>query len=152
MAIQLGTTVTWRAGGDWVRLTSNEEAEPADIPLPSPTRRGGAALVRDVAGMVVKFFLPSGEGAGTADHLLVGAGCPRARPSRPGAGLGPGFAGELLSSWPGRCQRAEQFGLGVPCGLMDQLAAARRGVDGHALLIDLLLQTAGAVAIPPGCE
>ena len=33
------------------------------------------------------------------------------------------------------CQRAEQRGAGVPCGIMDQLVVTA-AVEGHALLID----------------
>src|SRR5207237_7092546 len=49
------------------------------------------------------------------------------------------------------CQEAEQVASGVPCGVMDQLAAAA-GVAGHALLIDCSTLTVEPVALPEGVE
>jgi len=49
------------------------------------------------------------------------------------------------------CQRAEQAAVGVPCGIMDQLASAA-GVAGHALLIDCTTNVLRAVALPEDVE
>ena len=47
------------------------------------------------------------------------------------------------------CRRAEELATGVPCGIMDQLAAAA-GVAGHALLVDCRTLDVRAVPLPPG--
>ena len=49
------------------------------------------------------------------------------------------------------CQEAEQVASGVPCGVMDQLAAAA-GVAGHALLIDCSTLTVDPVPLPAGID
>ena len=64
--------------------------------------------------------------------------------------LALGFTGAPLQL-ARSCQRAEQLASGVPCGLMDQLAAAA-GIEGHALLIDCSSNRFEPVAMPPGCE
>ena len=47
--------------------------------------------------------------------------------------------------------RAETEGVGVPCGVMDQIAASL-GREGHALLLDCRSLEAEAIALPPGVE
>jgi galactokinase len=151
MAIQLGTTVTLRAGGDRVRLTSNEEAEPADIPI-TVTDPASATphWARYVAGVTAE-VRPVRGGAGCVTTTLpVGAGLASSAALEVALALALGFAGEPLQL-ARSCQRAEQRASGVPCGLMDQLAAAA-GIDGHALLIDCCSDRIEPVAIPPECE
>ena len=45
-------------------------------------------------------------------------------------------------------QRAEHLAVGVPCGVMDQIAVLH-GVTGHALAIDCATETWRAVRLPP---
>jgi galactokinase len=49
------------------------------------------------------------------------------------------------------CQRAENRWVGVQCGIMDQLIAAR-AVEGHALLIDCRSLAIEVVPLPPACR
>ena len=49
------------------------------------------------------------------------------------------------------CRKAENRWVGVQCGIMDQLIAAR-AVEGHALLIDCRSLATEAVPLPPACR
>ena len=49
---------------------------------------------------------------------------------------------------PGILQRAEHLAVGVPCGIMDQVAVLH-GVAGHALVVECAAETWRAVRLPP---
>jgi galactokinase len=126
MAVDLGTTVSGRRGGDRVVLRSAEEPEPAVVPLdidePAAVEPPWA---RYVAGVVAELRPPVGLTGTVATTLPVGSGLSSSAALDSGSPLA---LAEL-------CQRAEQRASGVPCGIMDQLASTA-GIDGHALLID----------------
>lgn len=152
MAVHLGTTVRFDAtGGDEVRFTSAEEAEPAVVPLdvddPASVE---PAWARYVAGVVAEVS-PRAGGTGTvATTLPVGAGLSSSAALEVALALAMGFEGapiELARA----CLRAEQQASGVPCGLMDQLASAA-GVAGHALLVDFTTEVVTPVRLPEGVE
>ncbi len=151
MAIQLGTTVTLRAGGDRVRLVSNDDAETADVPVAvADPAAVSPPWARYVAGVIAE-LRPSRGGAGrVTTDLPVGAGLSSSAALEVALALALGFRGgpvELALT----CQRAERRASGVPCGVMDQLASAA-GVTGAALLIDCTTNRFEPIAIPPGCE
>jgi galactokinase len=64
--------------------------------------------------------------------------------------LALGFEGNALDL-ARLCQRAEAVAAGVPCGIMDQLAAVA-GVAGHALLLDCGANSVSPVPLPQGVE
>jgi len=152
MAVDLGTTVEGTASSrEHVRLSSAEEPDDAVVPL---TVTDPAAIeppwARYVAG-VVSVLRPMTGFVGTVHTTLpIGAGLYSSAALEAAVALALGFDGsphELARA----CQEAEQIASGVPCGVMDQLAAAA-GVAGHALLIDCSTLTVEPVALPAGVE
>ena len=151
MAIQLGTTVTLQPGGDRVRLVSDDEPDPADIPVAvADPAAVTPPWARYVAGVIAELRPPRGGIGRVRTDLPLGAGLSSSVALEVAVGLALGYQGgpvDLALS----CQRAEHRASGVPCGLMDQLASAA-GVEGAALLIDCSTNRLEPVAIPPDCE
>jgi galactokinase len=167
MAIDLGTTVESTAvestavgstavggaaspDGD-VRLSSEAEPDDAVVPLtvtdPSSVEPPWA---RYVAGVVFVLRPATGFAGSVRTTLPIGAGLSSSAALEVALALALGFDGtpvELARA----CQEAEQVASGVPCGVMDQLAAAA-GVAGHALLIDCSTLTVEPVPLPAGVE
>ncbi len=147
MAIDLGTTVTGRAGGDVVELRSLAEADPAVVPLdvtdPSAVYPRWA---RYVAGVVAEVRPPIGLVGTVETTLPIGAGLSSSAALEVAVALAVGFRGTALDL-ARTCRRAEQRASGVPCGIMDQLASAA-GVGGHALRIDCTTLEVRPVAMP----
>ena len=149
MAIDLGTTVTLSPGGSRVVLSSDVEAGDADVPLdvadPSSVTPPWA---RYVAG-VVAVTRPSVGGTGRlATTLPVGGGLSSSAALEVAVALALGFEGSARDLALA-CQEAEHLAVGVPSGVMDQLASAS-GVSGHALLIDCRSLTVRPVLVPSG--
>jgi galactokinase len=151
MAIDLGTTVTGRRGGDRYRLTSDQldgEADWPTDPLGNPPVAGPpwASFVGGVAAELHRIEIerrgpaplvppPAGFTGRISSTVPVGAGLSSSAALELSLALAFGFEGTsrelaLLG------QRAEHRAVGVPCGLLDQLTSAC-GVEGHALLLDL---------------
>jgi len=157
MAIDLGTTVegtavdgSAAAGGD-VRLSSDAEPDDAVVPLdvtdPSAVEPPWA---RYVAGVVSVLRPATGFAGSVRTTLPIGSGLSSSAALEVALALALGFDGppqDLARA----CQEAEQVASGVPCGVMDQLAAAA-GVAGHALLIDCSTLTVDPVPLPAGVE
>jgi galactokinase len=147
IAIDRGTTVELRPGGDTVELASDIEAEHAVVPIGVTEPAAlSPAWARYVAG-VVAVLRPGTGGNGTVTTTLpVAAGLSSSAALEVATALALGFVGtarELALA----CQRAEQLASGVPCGAMDQLASAA-GVAGFALLIDCTTLTITPVPVP----
>lgn len=151
MAIDLGTTISGRAGGDRVVLRSAEEPDPAVVPLdvtePAAMEPGWA---RYVAGVVAELRPSAGFDGNVTTTLPVGAGLSSSAALEVAVALALGFEGTALDL-AHLTRRAEQQASGVPCGIMDQLASAA-GVEGHALLIDCDALTVDPVPVPDGVE
>ena len=151
MAIQFGTTVTFESGGDRVILRSGSEPEPADLPLkiekPSSVSPKWA---RYVAGVIAEIEPATGGTVTVTTNLPVGEGLASSAALEVATALALGYAGppEDLAV---TCQRAEQRAVGVPCGIMDQLASVS-GVRGHALLIDCASNSLTPIPLPGDCE
>jgi galactokinase len=151
IAIQLGTTVTLEPGGDRVFLRSGSDPQPADLPLeignPWAVR---PAWARYVAGVIAEIRPAAGGIGNVTTDLPVGEGLSSSAALEVATALALGFAGapEDLAL---ACQRAEQRAVGVPCGVMDQLASVA-GEEGHALLIDCSSNSVTPVPLPDGCE
>jgi len=151
MAVQLGTTVTLSPGGPRVHLQSEDEPQPADVPLDEPhPATVHPAWARYVAG-VVTTLKPTVGGRGRVHTTLpIGAGLSSSAALELAVALALGFDGppiELARA----CQRAEHLASPVPCGIMDQLTSAA-GVEGCVLLIDCGTETFEAVPVPDGVE
>lgn len=151
MAIDLGTTVSGTRGGARVHLVSDAEAEPADIALsvadPSAVEPPWA---RYVAGVVSVVAPTEGFDGTVTTTIPIGAGLSSSAALEVAVALALGFDGDELALALA-CQQAEQRASGVPCGVMDQLAAAS-GREGHALLIDCRSLDVDPVAMPDGLE
>lgn len=151
MAVQLGTTVSVAVGGPHVRLVSDAEDGDAVVPLgvTEPTSVA-PPWARYVAGVVAEVRPGVGIDGTIATTLPVGAGLSSSASLQVAVALALGFEGSALDL-SRVCQRAEQRASGVPCGLMDQLAATG-GVDGHVLLVDCSTDSVTPIAVPEGLE
>ena len=151
MAVDLGTTVAGEPGGREVRLASadaeGEVVVPLDVDEPAAVE---PAWGRYVAGVVAVTRPAEGFTGDVTTTLPVGAGLSSSAALEVAVALALGFAGSAVELALA-CQRAEQLASGVPCGVMDQLAAAA-GVAGHALLIDCGTLAVRPVPLPAGVE
>ncbi len=158
MAIDRGTTVTGRRGGDRIRLTSaaaegavDRSASSAAHPTPDGPEWG-----RFVNGVITAMQAGRGAGrpygfAGRIDTTLpVGAGLSSSASLELALALALGFEGSALEL-ARLGQRAEHRAVGVPSGLLDQLTVAN-GVEGHALLLDLAADRVTPVPVPVGVD
>jgi len=149
MAIDLGTTVTGVSGGDVVRLRSDAVDGVAEVPLdvadPATVEPGWA---RYVAGVVAELRPGAGLVGTVTTTLPVGAGLSSSAALEVAVALALGATGTPVEIAQ-RCQRAEQAASGVPCGIMDQLAATA-GVSGAALRIDCRSLDVRPVPLPDG--
>ena len=147
MAIELGTTIRGDRGGDTVVLRSDACAGTAHIPI---TVSDPASTLpewgRYVAGVVAELRPSQGFVGEITTTLPLGAGLSSSASLEVAAALAIGDERDPLPL-ARLCQRAEQRGAGVPCGVMDQLVVAA-AVDGHALLIDCHSLEWRAIRIP----
>ena len=157
MAIDLGTTVegTTVEGADVegaeVRLSSDEAPGDAVVPLTVTDPSSVAPpWARYVAGVVSVLRPARGLVVSVRTTLPIGAGLSSSAALEVALALALGFDGSA-HQLAQACQRAEQVASGVPCGVMDQLAAAA-GVAGHALLIDCSTLSVEPVPLPAGVE
>lgn len=151
MAVHLGTTVDVRPGGRRIRLRSESEPAPADLPIeiadPAAVEPHWA---RYIAGVVAELRPEQGASGIITTTLPLGAGLSSSAALEVAVALALGFdgpAGELARL----CQRAEQRASGVPCGIMDQLVSVA-GVEGCAVLIECRTETVSPVTVPEGAE
>lgn len=151
MAVEWGTTVDVERGGRRVELTSDVEAEPARVDVAVADARTVAPdWARYVAG-VVAVVRPAEGAVGTVRTTLpVGAGLSSSAALEVAVALALAFSGPPLDLALA-CQRAEHLAVGVPSGVMDQLASAA-GVEGHALLVDFTSLDVTPVPLPGGVD
>jgi galactokinase len=149
MAIDLGITIRGERGGDRVELRSSLDEAPAIVPIdvdhPAAVE---PAWARYVAGVVAE-VQPDAGFRGTIESTLpmgIGLSSSAALEVAVALALGAAETHDALAVAQ-LCQRAEQRGSGVPCGLMDQLASVC-GQAGHALLIDFAATTWTTIRIP----
>jgi galactokinase len=155
MAIDLGTTIVGRRGGDVITLRSATEPEPAVVPLDVDEPGSLApAWARYVAGVVVTTGLRVGFDGDVSTTLPVGTGLSSSAALEVAVALALGADDGGDADRPRLAEtlrRAEHLASGVPCGVMDQLASLC-GVDGHAVLLDCHTMEVATVAVPDGAE
>jgi galactokinase len=147
MAIDMGTTVVGERGGDAVVLRSDACTGTAEIPIPvSDPAATMPPWARYVAGVVAELQPAQGFVGEITSTLPMGAGLASSASLEVAVALAVGDERD-----PQRlavlCQRAEHRGVGVPCGIMDQLVVTA-AVEAHALLIDCRTLERRAVRIP----
>ncbi len=152
MAIDRRTTVTGVREGDRVFLRSADEPEPADVPLDvDDPRTVNPPWARYVAGVVAEVQPTVGLAAGTVTtELPIGVGLASSAALEVAVALALGASGTSLQI-ARKCQVAEQRASGVPCGIMDQLAATAAVAD-HALRINCTTYEVLPVPIPDDVE
>jgi galactokinase len=152
MAIDRRTRVTGVVGGDRVFLRSADDPEPADVPLDVEDPRSvGPPWARYVAGVIAEFRPTVGLANGTVTtELPIGGGLASSAALEVAVALALGASGTPLQI-ARKCQEAEQRASGVPCGIMDQLAATA-AVAGHALRINCTTHDVVPVPLPDHAE
>jgi galactokinase len=158
-AIQLEAVAGWRAaGGPIVALRALDAAGEVVLPAAGPVAvdRAAPAWQRTVAAAIEvlggRGRPPAGLSGAVASSVPIGSGLSSSAAFEIAVALAlAGAAGWPLS---GRdlvaCgQEIEQRATGVPCGILDQMAAVF-GRAGHALLVDCRAVTAEPVALPGG--
>lgn len=151
LAVDLGTEVVGRRGGDRVVVRSADEEGVADVAIDvADLSSVDPPWARYVAGVVAELRPPTGLTATVRSTLPLGAGLASSAALEVAMALALGFDG-----WPLDlallCQRAEQAATGVPTGVMDQLASAA-GRAGHALLVDCARLRVVPVRLPDDME
>jgi len=152
MAIQLGTTVRLESA-ETLELRVHSTHDPDPVTLRVDGQDSGTVVPewgRYVAGVVAQLHPTTGGQATVVTTLPVGAGLASSAALELAVALALGAQAPPLELAL-LCQRAEQAAVGVPCGIMDQLASAA-GVAGHALLIDCTTNVLRAVALPEDVE
>lgn len=147
MAIDLGTTVSGERSGDKIVLRSDAEAEPAHLPLDvREARLVEPPWARFVAAVVEQVRPAVGFTGEVASSLPLGGGLASSASFTIAVALALGATTEPLAL-SRLAQEAEHRAIGVPCGIMDQLAITG-GVAGHALLLDCQELTVAPVPLP----
>lgn len=147
MAIDLGTEVVARRGGAQVSLTSEHFGDTVTLDLPvTHPQRTRPEWGRYVAGVVAEFTPAAGLTGMIRSTVPLGGGLSSSAALELAVALALSDESDPLTL-ARRCQRAEQIGTGVPCGIMDQLCSAA-GVAGHALLIDCATTDITPVPVP----
>src|SRR5581483_230500 len=135
------------AGGELVVLVSDDDPDPVRIPVDVTDPRVVEPLWgRFVAGVVHELRPRAGFVGRVRTTVPIGAGLSSSAALEVATALALGFEG-TTTELALLCQRAEQAGTGVPCGVMDQLASAA-GLEGHALLIDCTTLDVRPVPLP----
>lgn len=151
VAIDLGTSIIGEEGGDRVQLRSDDEEGLVEVRVGGgPPLALGPEWGRYVSAIVELEQPARGFVGNISTTLPLGAGLSSSAALELAVALALGFEGSPLELAQ-LCQRSEFLAVGVPCGIMDQLASAA-GVAGHALLIDCHETSINPVPIPEGVD
>ncbi len=153
VAVDVGTTVTWRPREDGVRVRSQAFRDTVDIAADgsSEVDSGWGRYVAAVVRLLREHGRPAiGLNAEIASTVPIGAGLSSSAALTVSIGRAlceaAAFAVDPLEL-ARLCRRAELLAVGVPCGLMDP-AASLLGRRGHALLLDCRTEEYRYVALP----
>ena len=98
MAIDLGTTIIGRRGHDRVVLVSEDDPEPAEVPLDvTDPAAVSPAWARYVAGVVSELSPPTGFIGKVATTIPIGTGLSSSAALEVALALALGFAGDALA-------------------------------------------------------
>lgn len=151
-AIDLGITI--RGVVDDHRVTISSDALGGTVSFPLDDEPPIASLTpawgRYVAAVAHEMRTPRGVRASVNSTLPVGAGLSSSAALEIAVALALGFDGPPLEL-ARLGQRAEFRAVGVPCGLLDQLAITF-GEPDHALMIDFSDLSIATIAIPEGLD
>ena len=148
MAIDLGTTIDIEASGRRLRLSSDQDPQPADLELPVTEIGSITGWGRYVAAVAAELGATVGGRGHVTSTLPVGAGLSSSASLEVAVALALGAELDPLAL-ARLCQRAEQRATGVRTGIMDQLTITSARPDA-ALLIDCRDHSVEAVALPRG--
>jgi len=146
-AINFGTTVTFEPGGSTLELVSADEPEPASVAVPVHAPESvSPAWARYPAAVAAELRATTGGRVAVETTLPIGAGLSSSAALEVAVALALGYEGST-TDLALLCQRAEQRAVGVPTGVMDQLASAA-GIGGALLLIDCTTLEVTPVPLP----
>ena len=148
MAIDRYTTINGTRTPSTVRLRSQNEPEPVEFKLPiSLPETVTPSWGRYVAGVAAEMQNRAhGFDGEISCNIPIGAGLSSSAALEVATALALGDTSTPVERAK-LCQRAEFRAVGVPCGIMDQLAVAS-GICDHALLIDCHELTITPVQLP----
>jgi len=152
MAVDLVTTVEGRRAGDRIVLRSDAASGVVDVAVDGggdPPGGWGAYVTAVATGLATRGQAGAFSGS-VRTTLPVGAGLSSSAALEVALALALGFAGDR-GTLARVARDAEERAVGVPCGLLDQLASVC-GTEGHALLIDFTALAVTPVALPDGLE
>ncbi|MGI9602538.1 MAG: galactokinase [Acidimicrobiales bacterium] len=150
MAIDLGITIDYTAGGEQIDLRSADEPDAVSIPLPAPAASfGGPDWGRYVAAVAHELGSTVGLSGSISSTVPPGAGLSSSAALEVAVALALGADAADPLSLAQLCQRAEHRATGVPTGIMDQLAIVS-GRAGEASLIDCRSLVVTPVPLPEG--
>ncbi|MFM9094672.1 MAG: galactokinase [Acidimicrobiaceae bacterium] len=148
MAIDRYTTIMGTRTPSSIRLRSQNEPEIVEIELPiSSPEKVMPSWGRYVAGVAAEMQNHAhGFDGEISCTIPIGAGLSSSAALEVASALALGDTSTPVERAK-LCQRAEVRGVGVPCGIMDQLTVAS-GIRDHALLIDCHDLTISPVQLP----
>mgnify|MGYP006275671265 CR=1 FL=1 len=142
-AIDLGTTIDGTIGGDRLSLVSSAVDERVDLPIGATEATGWG---RYAAAVAAELGIDEGFTGSVMSDLPIGSGLSSSASLEIALALALGFEGTPLEL-ARLGQRTEHRAVGVPCGLLDQLAIVE-GRSGHAMCIDFADLSIEHVPIP----
>jgi galactokinase len=150
MAVDRTTVVTGQRTGHSVTLTSEGWDGRVDVDLSGRGTEPLPGWGRYVAAVVSEVRPNVGFTGGIRSSVPPGSGLSSSAALTVATALALGFEGRA-TDLALLAQRAEQRAVGVPCGIMDQLASSA-AVAGHALLIDCTTLETSPVPMPSDLE
>ncbi|MDE0802384.1 MAG: hypothetical protein OSA99_03585 [Acidimicrobiales bacterium] len=150
MAVQLGTTVEFGAGGDILEMRSTSRPEVASISLPIPDPATvEPEWARFIAGAAVEIGLATGGHGVVSTTLPIGSGMSSSAALTVAAALAFGATFEDPVAGAHLVRRAEALASGFESGLMDQLAILG-AEEGTACLLDCRDESIVRLRLPEG--
>ncbi len=150
IALEWGTTIEGEHGGDQIAITSGLDDTTTEFGLTPVDPSTVSGWQRYVAAAIAQVKPTTGFTGTITTTLPIGAGLSSSAALEIALCLALGFDGSLMEL--AKCaQRIEHDAVGVPCGLMDQIASVF-GTRGHALLIDCTSNEVLDVPIASGAD
>lgn len=150
MAVQLGTTVEFTAGGEVLAMRSGDRPEAARVPLPvSDPSTVQPEWARFPAGAAAEVGLATGGRVSVSTTLPIGSGMSSSSALTTAAVLAFGAAFDDPVAGAHLVRRAESLASGFESGLMDQLIILGAQA-GTAMLLDCRDETFRHLRLPEG--